>query len=124
MNVIDSLKDIGKYLANEVQGIDLTNLQKRFDAHLEQIKQAKDELVPKIKDVWIRTAECLVKLQTEKDPDKQLILQRQFGSLKRAHINYLKAAEEKIAWEAAEQIWEALMFAKDLLVAFIRKVPI
>lgn len=103
--------------------LDLKGLQEKFEAHIADLEQHKEEIVPKIKEVYARMIDTLINLETEQDRDRRTLLQRRLGSLKRAHLSYLKSLEVAAAWKAANSLWDTVQHVKDFMISLIYLVP-
>lgn len=102
----------------------LKAIENKFEEHLKAIEEHKDEIVPKIKDIYSKMVEHFVELETETDLEKRTLIQRRLGSLKRAHLSYLKSMEQKALWQAANNIWDGIQTAKNFILALIQLVPV
>lgn len=104
--------------------LDIRGLQKQFEEHIDELIKHKDEVAPKIKEVWAKLLEALVELKTEQNPRRRTLIQRRIGSYKRAHLSYLKSIEQKALWETASSIWDTVQHVKNFVVSLINLVPV
>ena len=105
-----------------LQAMDLTGLEKVFQAHAKEIGKHAKELAPQVVNLWNELSQTLPRLSSEKDEAVRKALERKVGSLKRAHASLLKSVEIKAANAAAasiDEVWALVNRVTRAILALI-----
>lgn len=112
--------DLTKYLPREIGALFNTqDLETAIKGHLEELKEHYIEVFPKIKRTLEEVIIEVSKLLTETKPEQRTRILRRIGSLKCAHLKYMKAVEKRAAWVVAESIWSTVENLKGFLLGLV-----